>query len=89
MELGSESSTSVYAQIQRQIVYTKLRGLLRQRLMVETWEPAVKAHCPDGTSGSGTCRRCAQQWPCQFLTNLLEGGLLAPSQHSWDPHERL
>ncbi|AMM31600.1 hypothetical protein SA2016_0912 [Sinomonas atrocyanea] len=76
-ECGRPASGPVYEEILQQIDHTRLHGTLRQRFNVDTWEPAVDAHRPDGPLVGDRCRQCGQPWPCRFLRNLLGSGLIA------------
>lgn len=80
VELEREASGPVYEEILRQIDHTKRHGSTRQRFNVDTWEPAIDAHRPGGPCVGDGCQLCGQPWPCRFLRNLLNSGLVA--EHS-------
>jgi hypothetical protein len=76
-----EPAGPVYEEILRQVAHTKLHGSTRQRYNVDTWEPAVQAHHPGGPLIGDGCSQCGQPWPCRFLLNLLNSGLVAERGH--------
>jgi hypothetical protein len=76
-----ELAGPVYEDILRQVAHTKAHGTSRQRYNVDTWEPAVHAHRPGGPHIGNGCRQCGQPWPCRFLLNLLNSGLVAERGH--------
>jgi hypothetical protein len=71
----------VYEEILHQVEYTKLNGSTRQRFNVDMWEPAVHAHRPGGPLLGDACQRCGKPWPCRFLLNLLDSGLVTERGH--------
>lgn len=76
-----EPAGPVYEEILRRVAHTKLHGTTRQRYNVDTWEPAVLAHAPAGPLVGDSCGQCGQPWPCRFLLNLLNSGLIAERGH--------
>ncbi|MGT2461411.1 hypothetical protein [Sinomonas atrocyanea] len=76
-ETHHERAMPVYEDILRQIARAKTHGTTRQRFTVDSWEPAVHAHGPSGPFIGDPCRRCGKPWPCRFLLNLLDSGLVA------------
>ncbi|MGY3568104.1 hypothetical protein ACVWWH_003848 [Sinomonas sp. RB5] len=66
----------VYEDIVRRVADTKARGTTRQRFNVDTWEPALHAHSPNGPLIGDPCSQCGEPWPCRFLLNLLDSGII-------------
>jgi hypothetical protein len=77
IEIESEHAAPIYDAILQQVELTKKRGSTRQRYNVDTWEPAIDMHRPSGAYVGDDCHKCGEPWPCQFLLNLLDSGLLA------------
>jgi hypothetical protein len=76
-QIDAERAAPMYEALLQQAERTRRHGSTRQRYNVDMWAPAIDMHRPSGAYVGDDCHKCGEPWPCQFLLNLLDSGLLA------------